>query len=57
MELLPFTLRGFYTLKPLKRLYVDPDSILEVVVHKPIDRRNEDLLILTTETIGKGYIS
>jgi 1-acyl-sn-glycerol-3-phosphate acyltransferase len=61
MALLPITLRGFYSLKPLKRLYLDPDSVLEVVVHKPIDRsvvesmNNERLLKLTVETIKEAY--
>ena len=61
MELLPVTLRGFYSLKPLKRPYLDPDSELEVVIHKPIDRSmidglsNEGLLTITTETIEKAY--
>ena len=38
MDLLPITLRGFYSLKPMKRLYLDPDSDLEIVIHKPIGR-------------------
>jgi 1-acyl-sn-glycerol-3-phosphate acyltransferase len=62
MELLPVTLNGFYTLKPLKRPYLDPDSLLEVMIHKPIDRftidslENKELLKLTTETIQKDYM-
>jgi len=61
IALLPVTLRGFYSLKPLKRPYLDPDSDLEVVVHKPISRstveslNNERLLKLTVETIKEAY--
>ena len=61
MDLLPVTLRGFYRLKPLKRPYLNPDSDLEIVIHKPIDRSvvedldNERLLQLTVETIKKAY--
>ena len=61
MELLRVTLSGFHTLKPLKRPYLDPDSKLQVLIHKPIDRsmidnlNNEILRILTTEIIGKAY--
>ena len=61
MDLLPVTLRGFYSLKPLKRPYLNPDSDLEIVIHKPIDHStieslsNEGLLTLTVETIEKAY--
>jgi len=61
MDLLPVTLRGFYSLKPLKRPYLDPDSDLEIVIHKPIGHSviegldNERLLKLTAETIEKSY--
>ena len=61
MDLLPVTLRGFYSLKPLKRPYLDPDSDLEIVIHKPINHSiiegldNERLLKLTVETIEKAY--
>lgn len=62
LELLPVTLKGFYNLKPLKRPYLDPDSRLEVVIHKPIDRftidslKTKELIKLTTETIQNKYI-
>jgi 1-acyl-sn-glycerol-3-phosphate acyltransferase len=62
MDLVPVTLRGFYRLKPLKRAYLDPDSDLDVVIHKPINRstigslNDEELLKLTTDTIQKAYI-
>ena len=61
MDLLPVTLRGFYHLKPLKRGYLDPDSDLEVVIHKPVNRsviesmNDEELLKLTIDTIQRDY--
>jgi len=61
MDLLPVTLRGFYSLKPISRIYLNPDSDLEVVVHKPINRsaidglNNEALLKLTRDTIEGAY--
>ena len=60
-DLLPITLRGFYSLKPLKRPYLDPDSDLEIIIHKPINRSviesldNHGLLKLTVETISEAY--
>jgi len=61
MDLLPVTLRGFYSSKPLKRPYLDPDSGFKIVVHKPINRSiienldNKILLKLTVETIKEAY--
>jgi len=61
MDLLPVTLRGFYNLKPLRRPFLDPDSNLEVVVHKPFDRstieslNDKELLKLTVNTITESY--
>jgi len=59
LHLLPVTLNGFYTLKPVKRLYLNPDTNLEVVIHKPF--RNSDIRKLTdrelretAESIIKG---
>jgi len=45
LDLLPVTLNGFYTLKPVKRFYLDPDTNLEVVIHRPL--RNSDIQKLT----------
>ena len=36
--ILPVTLNGFYKLKPKNRFYINFDSKLEVVIHKPIKR-------------------
>ena len=61
MDLLPVTLKGFYSLKPMKRVYLDPDSDLEVVVHEPVNRpvidslNDEELLKLTVDTIEGAY--
>jgi len=61
MDLLPVTLRGFYSLKPLKRPYLDPASDLEVIIHEPIDHsmieslNNKRLMELTVKTIKETY--
>ncbi len=36
LDLLPVTLNGFYKLKPANRIYLDPDTDLEVCIHHPI---------------------
>jgi 1-acyl-sn-glycerol-3-phosphate acyltransferase len=41
IEILPVTLNGFYNLKPKNRFYINFDSKLDVVIHKPI--RKEEL--------------
>jgi 1-acyl-sn-glycerol-3-phosphate acyltransferase len=38
IEILPVTLNGFYELKPKNRFYINFDSKLSVVIHKPIKR-------------------
>lgn len=40
IEILPVTLNGFYNLKPKNRFYINFDSKLDVVIHKPI-RKDE----------------
>ena len=40
--ILPVTLNGFYRLKPKNRSYINFDSKLDVVIHKPI--RREELI-------------
>jgi 1-acyl-sn-glycerol-3-phosphate acyltransferase len=42
IEVLPVTLNGFYKLKPKNRSYINFDSKLDVVIHKPI--RREELI-------------
>ncbi|UCF71205.1 MAG: 1-acyl-sn-glycerol-3-phosphate acyltransferase [candidate division WOR-3 bacterium] len=35
-DLLPVTANGFYQLKPVKRLYLDPGAELEMIINSPI---------------------
>jgi 1-acyl-sn-glycerol-3-phosphate acyltransferase len=42
LEILPVTLNGFYELKPKNRFYINFNSKLGVIIHKPIKR--EELL-------------
>ena len=61
MDLLPVTLNGFHRLKPLKRVYLDPDTDLEVVIHSPVNYSliesmdDKSLLKLTMNTIEAIY--
>jgi 1-acyl-sn-glycerol-3-phosphate acyltransferase len=52
IEILPVTLNGFYKLKPKNRFYINFDSKLDVVIHKPIKREEligkNDLEIIDT---------
>ena len=60
-DLLPVTLNGFYRLKPVKRLYIDPDAEPEVVIHRPINSSeickmsDTELLESTVATIKSVY--
>ena len=38
LGILPVTLNGFYDLKPKNRFYINFDSKLDVIIHKPIKR-------------------
>jgi 1-acyl-sn-glycerol-3-phosphate acyltransferase len=49
IEVLPVTLNGFYTLKPKNRSYINFNSKLDVVIHKPIKR--EELIYKTDAEI------
>lgn len=49
IEILPVTLNGFYKLKPKNRFYIDFNSKLDVVIHKPIKR--EELIEKTDSEI------
>ena len=40
--ILPVTLNGFYKLKPKNRSYINFDSKLDVIIHKPIKREELD---------------
>lgn len=47
--ILPVTLNGFYKLKPKTRFYINFDSKLDIVIHKPI--RSEELIGKTDDEI------
>lgn len=56
IEILPITLNGFYKLKPKNRFYINFDSKLDVVIHKPIRReellgKNDFEIIETVKTV------
>ncbi len=61
LDLLPVTLNGFYRLKPARRIYLDPDSDLEVFIHQPVRRSvmnalgDAALVKLTVDTISSRY--
>lgn len=38
IEILPVTLNGFYDLKPKNRFYINFNSKLDIIIHKPIKR-------------------
>jgi 1-acyl-sn-glycerol-3-phosphate acyltransferase len=42
LEILPVTLNGFFDLKPKNRAYINFDSKLDVIIHKPI--KKEELI-------------
>lgn len=49
LQILPVTLNGFYNLKPKNRFYINFNSKLEVIIHKPI--KKEDLVNKTDSEI------
>jgi 1-acyl-sn-glycerol-3-phosphate acyltransferase len=56
IEILPVTLNGFYKLKPKNRFYINFDSKLDVVIHKPIrieelTGKNDLEIIETVKTV------
>ncbi len=59
LDLLPITLNGFYKLKPANRLYMDPDTELEVLIHAPfsndkVKKMSDRELIGVVESIIKA---
>ena len=62
IEILPVTLNGFYRLKPKNRFYINFDSKLNVIIHKPIKREEliykSDTEIIETvkKVIESAYI-
>jgi len=61
LDVLPVTLNGFHSLKPKNRFWIDFNSHVEVVIHKPIEnsllKSKEDLEIvqLVRDTIQSAY--
>ncbi len=57
--ILPVTLNGFYRLKPKNRFYINFNSKLEVIIHKPIKReelieKNDSEIIETVRNVIKS---
>jgi len=57
--ILPVTLNGFYKLKPKNRFYINFNSKLEVIIHKPIKReelieKNDSEIIETVSNVIKS---
>ncbi len=44
LDLLPITLNGFYKLKPVNRFYMEPDTQLEIIIHRPINQSTIKIL-------------
>jgi 1-acyl-sn-glycerol-3-phosphate acyltransferase len=58
-DLLPVTASGFYQLKPVKRLYMDPYADLEIIIHEPvanseIEKMNKREIAAKSEEIIKA---
>lgn len=59
--ILPVTLNGFYKLKPKNRSYINFDSKLDVVIHKPIkreeltDKSDTEVLLMVKSIIESAY--
>ena len=56
LKYLPVTLNGFYKLKPKNSFYINFDSKLDVIIHKPIKReelieKNDPEIIETVRNI------
>lgn len=61
IDILPVTLNGFYKLKPKNRFYINFDSKLSVVIHKPIDKdelidkNDNEIISLVKDVIESAY--
>jgi len=61
LDLLPVTLNGFYQLKPMKRVYLDPDAEPKIIIHKPVSHSvvegmgDDELLEMTLGLIDGMY--
>jgi 1-acyl-sn-glycerol-3-phosphate acyltransferase len=61
LDLLPVSLNGLYSLKPVKRFYLDPDAEPEVFIHRAIsnsrlrEMSDQEIHDLTVDIILSGY--
>ena len=61
LDLLPVTLNGLYSLKPMRRFYIDPDAEPEMVIHAAIrnatvrEMQDEELLTTVQSVISSVY--
>jgi 1-acyl-sn-glycerol-3-phosphate acyltransferase len=61
IAILPVTLNGFYKLKPKNRSYINFDSKLDVVIHKPIkreelvDKSDTEIIQIVKTVIESAY--
>lgn len=61
LDVLPITLNGFHSLKPKNRFWIDFNSRVEVVIHKPIEnqllknKEDHEILQIVKETIQSAY--
>jgi 1-acyl-sn-glycerol-3-phosphate acyltransferase len=61
LDLLPVTLNGMYRLKPVKRLHIDPDAELDMVIHTPVSNSttcqmsDAELLTMVHNVISSVY--
>jgi 1-acyl-sn-glycerol-3-phosphate acyltransferase len=62
IEILPVTLNGFYNLKPKNRSYINFNSKLEVVIHKPLkrldllDKSDDEIMDTVKSVIESAYL-
>jgi len=62
LDLLPVTLNGFYRLKPVKRMHLDPDAQPEIIIHPPLENArarqmdDRELLAAAVNTIQSVYV-
>ena len=62
LDLLQVTLSGFYQLKPMKRIYLDPDAQPKIIIHPPLsnvqarEMSDRELLETATKMIQSAYI-
>jgi len=61
LDLLPVTLNGLYRLKPMRRVYADPEAEPELVIHAPLSNSttrqmgDDELLTMAERIIGGVY--